>query len=64
MRAGLCVRTVRLAEGSCDLKNTRQPGLSSDLLRIMQTVMRSIFGISEPQSLNASPVHACCCSGV
>jgi hypothetical protein len=64
MRNGLCARIAPLAAGSRDLKNTRQPGLSNDLLRIMQAVMRSIFGISEPHSLNASPVHACCCSGV
>jgi hypothetical protein len=45
-------------------KNARQPGESCDLLRIMQAVTRSTSGISEPQSRNASPVQACCCSGV
>ena len=64
MRADLRVRIAALAAGSRDLKNTRQPGLSNALLRIMQTVMRSMFGISEPQTRNASPVQACCCSGV
>jgi hypothetical protein len=28
----------------------------------MQAVMRGIFGISELQNLNASPVHICCAS--
>jgi hypothetical protein len=64
MRTDLRVRIAGLATGSRDLKNTRQPGLSSALLRIMQTVMRSMFGISDPQTRNASPVQACCCSGV
>jgi hypothetical protein len=64
MRKGLLVRTTGLAAGSYDLKNTRQPGLSNALLRIMQAVIRSIFGISEPQILNASPEQARCCSGV
>lgn len=64
MRTGRCVRTAGAATRSCALKNARQPGLSKALLRIMQAVMRSMFGISEPQTRNASPLHACCCSGV
>jgi hypothetical protein len=30
----------------------------------MQAVMREMSGISELQSLNASPVHICCASGL
>src|SRR6185437_1082487 len=45
-------------------KKTRQPGESSALRAIMQAVTRSTSGISELQSRNASPVQACCCSGV
>jgi hypothetical protein len=52
------------ATGSGDLKNTRQPGLSSDFLLIMQTVTRSTSGMASLQRRNASPLHACCCSGV
>ena len=64
MRTGLCAVTARPAPGSGDLKYTRQPGLSWALFLIMQTVTRSTLGISGPQSRNASPLHACCCSGV
>ena len=46
------------------LKNARQPGESWDLLRIMQAVTRSTSGISGPHRRNASPLQACCCSGV
>ncbi|WP_291575765.1 hypothetical protein [Bradyrhizobium sp.] len=52
------------ASGSDGLKNTLQPGESWDFLAIMQTVTRSTSGISELHSLNASPLHACCCSAV
>ena len=46
------------------LKNARQHGESWDLLRIMQAVTRSTSGISGPHRRNASPLQACCCSGV
>ena len=46
------------------LKNARQPGESWDLLRIIQAVTRSTSGISGPHRRNASPLQACCCSGV
>jgi hypothetical protein len=61
---GLRATVAGAATGSGDLKYTRQPGLSSDLFLIMQTVTRSTSGIASPQSRNASPLHACCCSGV
>jgi hypothetical protein len=64
MRTGLRAVVTAAATGSGDLKYTRQPGLSWALFLIMQTVTRSTSGISGPQSRNASPVHACCCSGV
>lgn len=50
--------------GPDDLKTARQPGVSWDLFLTMQAVMRSTFGMSELHSRNASPVHACSCSGV
>jgi hypothetical protein len=56
--------TTGAASGSGALKNTRQPGESWDLFRIMQTVTRSTSGISGPHRRNASPEQACCCSGV
>ena len=40
----------------------RQPELSSALCLIMQAVIFGMFGISELQSLNASPVHCACAS--
>jgi hypothetical protein len=59
------MRTCRpRALGAADLKYTRQPGLSSVLFAIMQAVMRSMFGNSDPHSRIASPLHACCSSGV
>jgi hypothetical protein len=64
MRTGLRAVTAGAATGSGDLKYTRQPGLSSCFFLITQTVTRSTSGIASPQSRNASPVHACCCSGV
>ena len=45
-------------------KKARHCGESSDLLRIMQILIRSISGISELHSRNASPLQACCCSNV
>jgi hypothetical protein len=53
-----------MRSGSGALKNTRQPGLSWDLFLIMQTVTRSTSGMSLLHRRNASPLHACCCSGV
>ena len=35
----------------------RQPGLNCARCFIMQAVIAGMFGISELQSLNASPVH-------
>jgi hypothetical protein len=66
MLSGLPATTgVTAASGSgSGLKNARHCGLSCDLLRIMQTVTRSTSGISGPQSRNASPLQACCSSGV
>jgi hypothetical protein len=64
MRTGLCAVTARPAPGSGDLKYTRQPGLSWAFLAIMQAVTRLTSGMASPQSRNASPLHACCCSGV
>jgi hypothetical protein len=46
------------------LKNTRQPGVSCDLFLTMQAVTRSTSGTSALQSLKASSLQACCCSGV
>jgi hypothetical protein len=63
-RTGLRATTAGAATGSGDLKYTRQPGLRWALLAIMQAVTRLTSGIASPQSRNASPVHACCCSGV
>lgn len=40
----------------------RQPALSSAFFLIMQAVIFGIFGISELQRRNASPVHICCAS--
>ena len=40
----------------------RQPALRSDLCLIMQAVIFGMFGISELQRRNASPVHICCAS--
>jgi hypothetical protein len=45
-------------------KTLRHSGESCDLLRIMQAVMRSTSGISDPQRRSASPVQYCCCSAV
>lgn len=42
----------------------RQPALRSERCLIMQAVIFGIFGISELQSLNASPVHICCASAL
>src|SRR5262249_19840233 len=42
----------------------RHSGESCVLLRTMQAATRSTSGISEPQSRKASPLQACCCSGV
>src|SRR4051794_19856777 len=64
MRTGLRVIPAGAATGSGDLKYTRQPALSSDFLAIMQAVTRATSGMASLQSRNASPVHACCCSGV
>ena len=46
------------------LTKARHAGLSCDLFLTMQTVTRSMSGISEPQTRNASPLHACSCSCV
>lgn len=46
------------------LNCARHGGESCDLLRAMHAVTRSTSGISALQSRNASPVHACSCSGV
>jgi hypothetical protein len=66
--AGLMLSGLPAATGSTagagSLKNTRQPGESCDLFRIMQTVTRSTSGISALQSRNASSLHACCSSCV
>src|SRR3954452_5422302 len=40
----------------------RQPTLRSARCFIMQAVIFGIFGISELQRRNASPVHCCCAS--
>ena len=40
----------------------RQPTLRSARCLIMQAVIFGIFGISELQRRNASPVHCCCAS--
>jgi hypothetical protein len=53
-----------VTSGAGSLKNTRQPGDSCDLLRIMQAVTRSTSGISGPQSRKASPLQACSSSWV
>jgi hypothetical protein len=63
-RTGLRAVTAGAATGSGDLKYTRQPGLSWAFLAIMQAVTRPTSGIASPQSRKASPLHACCCSGV
>ena len=42
----------------------RQPTLSSALCLNMQAVIFGIFGISELQRRNASPVHICCASAL
>jgi hypothetical protein len=47
-----------------DLNCARHGGESCDLFLIMQAVMRSTSGMSEPHRRNASPVQACCCSAV
>jgi hypothetical protein len=64
MRTGRRAIRAGAATGSGDLKYTRQPGLSSDFLLIMQAATRSTSGMASLQRRNASPVHACCCSGV
>jgi hypothetical protein len=64
MLSGLPATTGVTAASGSGLKNARHCGLSCDLLRIMQTVTRSTSGISGPQSRNASPLQACCSSGV
>jgi hypothetical protein len=46
------------------LMNPRQPGLSCALFLCRQALTRSTFGISALHKRNASPVHACCPSGV
>src|SRR5258707_14556495 len=43
---------------------TRQPLLNWLRCLIMQAVIAGVFGISELQSLNASPVHICCASAL
>jgi hypothetical protein len=57
------VAGVTIGSGS-GLKYTRQPGESWDLFLIMQAVMRSTSGTNSPQSCMASPLQACCSSGV
>jgi hypothetical protein len=42
----------------------RQPALRSERCLTMQAVIFEIFGISELQSLKASPVHICCASAL
>lgn len=64
MLRGLPVATGVAAGSGSFLKNLRQSGLSCALFLIMQTVTRSTSGMSELQSRNASPLQACCCSGV
>ena len=54
---------VTICSGS-GLKYTRQPGESWDFFLIMQAVMRSTSGTNSPQSCMASPLQACCSSGV
>jgi hypothetical protein len=55
-----------LGRGRCapGLMNPRQPGLSCALFLCRQALTRSTFGISALHRRNASPVHACCPSGV
>ena len=62
--SGLPAWTDVTAGSGSGRKNTRQPGLSCDLFRTMQTVTRSTSGISVLQSRNASSEQACCSSGV
>jgi hypothetical protein len=64
MRTGLRAILAGAATGSGERKYTRQPGLSSDLFLTMHAVTRSTSGTNSPQSDIASPVQACCCSGV
>jgi hypothetical protein len=66
--AGLMLRgrpaAGEISGSASDLKWIRHPGDSWDLFLIMQAVTRSTSGMSTPQSLNASSLQACCCSGV
>lgn len=64
MLSGRPAATGAIADSGSGLKKARQPGDSCDLFLIMQTVMRSTSGMSALQRRNASPLHACCCSGV
>jgi len=64
MLSGRPATTGVTAASGPGLKNTRQPGLSCDFFLIMQTVTRSTSGISALHSRNASPLQACCSSGV
>jgi len=52
-----------LADGAGP-KTLRHSGDNCDLFRIMQAVIRSTSGISDPQRRNASPLQYCCCSAV
>ena len=60
-----CAAASRLREvaAACSRSITaRQPGLTCDLFRTMQAVMRGMSGISLEQSRIASPEHICCAS--
>ena len=53
------------AAAACSRSITaRQPGLTCDLFRTMQAVIRGISGISLEHSRIASPEHICCASDV
>src|SRR5262245_37678438 len=63
LRFGARLADVRFTSSGC-LNWARQTGLSSLRFLIMHSVIRGTLGISAPQNLNASSVHASCCSWV
>lgn len=64
MLTGLPTGLAAATGSGSGLKCARHPGDSRALFWIMHAVMRSTSGMKAPQSDIASPVQACCCSGV
>src|SRR5260370_2621276 len=53
-----------MASARAGSMTARQPVLRLARCLIMQAVIRGMFGISELQRRNASPVHSCCASAL